>query len=279
MTTPLLWEQRLKCFKVLEEHFDLFWSMISHGGFRHGGEGPPELFEVFMEVCSILLFAGDVFGYVVVDEDGVVDPERSFGPFVQLLVQCLEITHVWCMKHPSGGQTPKNRRWLSNCGRRKVFYSAAPLLKLKMVKAVYPPISESSVMPEGTLIAKDARLRALFLNKSRLMMTMVEQGCHGQCEPLGFTRDIQSVEVFIMRRRVKEKTSEMDLTKVRSSFKDEEVLSVRLVPTFDASELCSERDQVFDAWELYWSFEAYAPHESLYEDIKEAMRSRGVQVS
>jgi hypothetical protein len=155
------------------------------------------------------------------------------------------------------------------------------MLRLNMVKAVYPSVSSGTVMGQGTLILSSVRLRGLFLQVSKSVMTLAEESNYGQCEPLRFTQDIQSVEMYLISRRVKETVDEKQLTKEKSSvYKDEEALSLRLVGTFDASELCEERPVVEgQEWQLYCSFEAYAPHTSLYEEMKQLMQDEGVQVS
>lgn len=266
---------------MLKQHLNVQISIISGGGFRHEGQGPPYLFECFMEVCSILLFVGDVFGYITVDADGVVDPLRSHAPFIERFVLCLEIMHWWCMRHPPKGQTPKDRRWLTSGAHRKVLNSTAPLLRLRMVNAVYPHVTEDTLIPDGVMVLPDFKLRGLFLKTSKSVIDLAEEGCYGECEPLRFSQDIQGVELFLSARRVKTAGAETELTRFYGSqCKEEQVIGLCLAASCDPLELCEQSSpcDVRAGWELYWSFEAYAPNESLCDGIKSLLIAEGIQV-
>jgi hypothetical protein len=271
----LLCEQRKLCLSVVKEVFDVKWSMISCGGFRHEGRGPPYQFEVFMEMCSIVLFVGDVFGYIAVDEDGVVDAVRSYGPFLEQLLVCLEIMHLWCMRHPPVGGTPKDRKWISSGECPAVLNSVAPLLRLRMVQAMCPSLRDGSVLPDGFLTLPDFRLRALFLRCSKSVMALAEEGSVGQCEPLRFTQNIRCIEIYLICRRVKDT--------VDGGYSQQHHVAVCLSSMFDPVQLCEETTSSLgkvtgDEWVLYWQLESYSPLESLYEEVKGLVEARGVKV-
>lgn len=278
---PLLCEQRKRCLELLSEQFSVQWSIISTGGFRHEGRGAPYVFEAFMEVCSILLFVGDVFGYIAVDDDGVVDSVRSYGPFLERFVLCLEIMHTWCMRHPPQGHTPKDRRWSTSGLHSKSLNSVAPILRLRMVKAVYPHVKGGPLIPEGVMLLPDFKMRQLFLTTSKSVIDIAERGCYGQCEPLGFSQDINSVEVYLGNQRVKNAESQMELTRVNGlEYKDEHVIALRFGARFDSQQLCEDSSPCVSdqEWELYYNFEAYSPHESLYDQLKLLLEIQGIQV-
>lgn len=277
----LLCEQRKRCLELLSQQFNLQWSIISGGGFRHEGHGPPYVFEAFMEVCSILLFVGDVFGYIAVDEDGVVDPLRSYSPFLERFVLSIEIMHTWCMRHPPHGHTPKDRRWLTRGVHCKVLHSVSPLLRLRMVNAVYPHVKDDVLIPEGVLILPDFKLRALFLRTSKSVIDLASDGSYGQCEPLRFSQDIQCVGVYLGTQRVKPQCFASEFTRVGvPKCKEQPVIALRLAASFDPVELCEEdsHEGVNAEWELYYNFEAYSPLESIYDEVKELLGAEGVQV-
>lgn len=273
--TKLLSEQRRECLSVLKDLYDARCEMICRGVLRYDSGGGRFLFENFMEVCGILLFVGDVFGYMTMNADGVVDPLRSYVPFLERFLVCLEITHLWCMRHPPLGVTPKSRAWVTGGVYPKIINSVAPLSRHRMVQAVWPGLKLGEVLPEGMTLQSDFELRGLFLHGSRSILEIVEQGSYGQCEPLRFTQDIRSVEVYLITRRVKDTLD--------NGFKQQHEVSIRLSSTFDAMELCEEKvgpvgPTLADGWELYWQLESYSPMESLYQEVKELMECKGFQV-
>lgn len=81
---------------------------------RELGVGTPPLYELFMQVCIILVLLGDIYGYIVVDDNGVVDPLRSYPTFFGPLVKSLEIMYLWCLGYPRRGRTPNDLRWMTS---------------------------------------------------------------------------------------------------------------------------------------------------------------------
>lgn len=273
--TKLLSEQRRECLSVLKALYDASSKLICKGRVSYDSGGRRFLFENFMEVCGILLFVGDVFGYLVVDSEGVVDPLRSYVPFLERFVVCLEITHVWCMRHPPLGVTPKSRAWVTGETYPKVINSVAPLLRHKMVQAVMPGMKLGEVLPAGMTLLPDFELRGLFLNMSRSILDIAEEGSYGQCEPLRCAQDIRSVNVYIISRRVKDISD--------NGYRQQQEVCITLSSTFDAMELCEEKASpgglvTADGWQVYWQLESYSPMESLYQEVKEILEREGFQV-
>lgn len=253
--------------------------MISSGGFQHEGNGAPFLYECFMEVTSIMLFIGDVFGYITVDADGVVDSQRSFAPFVRNFVLGLELMHQWCMRHPPSGQTPKDRRWLKSGRFEKVLNSVTPINRLRMYKAKYPNIADDELIPDDLMISADFKIRMAFLRTAKTMFDIAEQGSHGECEPLRFTQDIHGVELYVSKQRIMNATAKKQLTRVGSSvYEEHEVISVCLSPTHSVDQLSQDGGSAKGDWHLYWNIEAYAPTETLYDEIKMMLVAEGIEV-
>src|SRR4051794_15630773 len=105
MMSFFLSEQRKFILTELVEQYYVQRRIICSGGFRHDGRVPPHLYEAFVEVCGILLLVGDAFGYIAVDDDGVVDSARSYAPFLEQFLVCVEATHIWCITHCPLGVT------------------------------------------------------------------------------------------------------------------------------------------------------------------------------
>lgn len=254
--------------------------MISSGGFHHEGNGAPFLYECFMEVISIILFIGDVFGYITVDDVGVVDTQRSFAPFMRNFVIGLELMHQWCMRHPPSGQTPKDRRWVKTGTFEKVLNSVTPINRLRMYKATYPNVVEDVLIPGDLMISADFKIRMAFLRTAKTIFEIAEQGCHGECEPLRYTQDIHSVELYISKQSVMNPTVKKQLTRSNTCvYEEHEVISVCLSPIHSVDDLSKATGRSKGNWQLYWNIEAYAPTETLYDEIKIIMKTEGIDVS
>jgi hypothetical protein len=270
--TSLFSEQRLKVHSALAEYVNYYCGMIAAGEFRNEGRGPPFLYQSFIEACACLLYLGDVFGYLVADEGGVVESTRSYGPFLEGFVKCLELCHTWCMRFPPEGKTPKDRRWLAQGATDKVLHSVGPLLRLKMVSACYAQAEDKAVLPDGFLTMKDHRLRSMFVQQARILLLIAERGSDGQCEPLRIPSAIHQIECLLL-------TTDGQ----KGARREKPRVCLRLSPTFDVMELCDERQSPepipgFKDWELYWALEAYAPHQSLVDDVKRYLTENGVEV-
>lgn len=253
------------CVSVVTELCRLKWSIISNGRFRKGGRGPPYLFEAFMEVCSMLLFVGDVFGYIAVDDHGVVDAERSYAPFLEGFVVCLEVMHIWCMRHPALGITPKDRRWVSSGFNALSLHSVSPLLLLKMVQSVYPFVKDDNILPDRLILWPDFSLRELFIRYSQFVVSLVQDGNVGWCQPLRFTQSIRSVDVYLRTRRVRDSAG--------FGCVEQHEVCICLSSTFESDgdrrvSMGSVGRSECGEWELYWRLESCSSGESLYEQLR-----------
>lgn len=267
--------QRHLCLEVLKQHLYFMRQIIARGEVRYDGRGPRYLHEVFMEVCLILLFVGDVCGYIAVNDDGVVDPVRSYAPFLERLVQCMEIMHTWCIRHPSKGQTPKHGKWLTTGTYRKVLKSAAPVLRVQMAKAVYPHVTVDTLMPDGVVTLPAHELRQLFLEISQSAFDLTDSGTHEVCGPLHSLHDVKSIGIYLSSRTVLKPALGSRSGRSRVLRPKEEVcLSLRLVSGFDALQ-----ESVDGKLELYWKMRACGPHGSVYDGLNSLLRKQGVLVS
>lgn len=227
------------------------------------------LYEVFMEVCSVLVYVGDVFGFLTAGDHGHVDEARSYAPFLRELAVCLELMHIWCMRKPVCNQTPKNRRWVSGGQYWKTMHSVAPLLRLQMSN-VY--ICGERVMPEDVLILREDGLRSQFLRRSRKILSMARERVWAQSEPLKAICEVHSVQSYLMSSRVKAEGGK---------FGDRTLLGLRLVAVSPVEELLegSPEEDVSSEWKHYWTFGGYAPFERIYESVVGHVQSAGYKVS
>lgn len=248
---------------------------IVRGEVRYRGRGPRYLHEVFMEVCLILLFVGDVCGYIAVNGDGVIDTLRSYTPFLERLVQSLEVMHMWCIRHPSKGQLPKNGKWFTTWIYRKVLKTTSPVLRVRMSNAVYPNVTVDTLMPDGVSTLSSCELRQLFLEISQSAFDLTDRGGHGQCGPLHSLHDVQSAGIYLTSRSVKRSGSRTSV--IRSSgfrSKDDVCVSLHLSSASDV------RSQSVDGrWELYWNLRSFGPNGSVYDGLNSLLRTEGVLVS
>lgn len=276
----LLSDGRKRLLRELGEHYDAQHRIISRVGHVHDGRRPPYFYEALVEVCSILLLIGDAFGYIAVDDDGVVDPLRSFAPFLENFVFCVEVTHTWCIRHPPFGRTPVDRRWCTTGLHGKVMLSPTPLLQLKMIDAVYPHVLTESVIPGGTLLASDSLLRRSFLQSSRTLLSLAEQGSYRQSEPLCPLSNIHSVGMYINTVRVVfADTLENGEETYVSGYKN--ILSLKMVEACHASQLCEGKIELQSSVPtgLYVSLQALRSHQTVYDKLKSILTSSGQLVS
>lgn len=271
MDTPLSLERKV-FLKRLSSAFDLQWSIISFGGFRHEGNGPRCLFEHMIEVCSLMIYLGDVLGYIVLDKQGFVDVGRSHGPFLWSVFICLEVTHLWCMRHPKHGSTPRDRRWISHGLQQVELHSFNPILRLDVAKAVYPGLSEDTILPDGLMIFPDYGLRETLLRQSKAALGMAVAESNGQSEPLCVARGINRVSVFVGCRKVREITGKVGDVGGRCYRQQQEVF-LRLSTVSQCVESVADgavgdEDVCWGGLRLYFKLEAPSG-KSIYEVFEE----------
>lgn len=258
----VLCDQRKRCVQALAWHFNLRRSFVMRGEYGHAGPAAPYLHEAYIDICSILLYVGDVFGYIVLDDDSVVDPRSSNGPFVELFVQCLELMHEWCIRHPPFGQT-ECRMW-STCGlHSNVLLEVEPSLRFRMLDAVYPHVTEGTIIPEGALLLPDVELRDMFLEKSKSAFELAELDSQLQFQPLRSPSNIQSLRVYLSQRRVEQTVPDAGLALGDClDIKNGNVLSLRLVRSSE-----SARRGVVKDWQFYWSLYSFDRSQTIYDDV------------
>ena len=262
MDTPLSLKRKL-FLKGTSELLHLQWSIISHGGFCHEGRGPRYVYEHLMEVCSLMTYIGDVLGYVASGQDGFVDPSRSHGPFVVCLMLCLEVTHLWCMRHPKNGSTPKDRCWDSHaCGGLRL-HSVNPISRLDVVKSIYPGLSNGLLYPDGMMICEDYELRGLFLCQSKQALGIAECDSSGQSEPLRLPSGIKRLSVFVARGSVRDSRGRV--------YKQREEVFLRLTTVTESVERVAdgdvgEEDGNWGGLRLYWNLESVTDS-SIYDEF------------
>lgn len=264
----LSFEQR-KLPPLLEQHFRFVLNVILNGELHHRGRGPPYLYELFIEVCSIMLFIGDVRGYIVLDDNDVVDPIRSYTPFLERFVRCLEMTHMWCVRNPPDYIVGFLGKW-DTCGSNpRVLVSKWRALRTRMEKAVYPHVTQGTVVPCGESQISDFQLRELFCQTSRSVIDLVQQ-CPYHCRPLRFSLSVRSVKVYMRSQCLEKLSGGTSPTALKAADQHRgDVVSVRLTPCNGYSRGRLERKS-----DLYLSLTARESFQTLYGGLKLMLQSQ-----
>lgn len=268
-------KERKRLFDVLIEHYYVQRSLICRGSVRHDGRRPPHLYEAFVEVCCLLLLLGDAFGYIAVDSDGDVDPVRSYGPFVDRLMVCLEVAHVWRISHCPVGSTPDNRTVMSGRKRTKVLLGFKPFFRVKLVDEAYPFFFRGKTPKHGSLMCLD--IKQLFLTTSREAFFLPQQGIVGQC-PNRFTGDeIYDLQLFLTTRRRSNKSDE----EFNVFLEGKESLPESSVVAYDVSHV---RQRDYEVWrnnqfDVHLSLQKYVPRQTVYDGLRRVLSKHKVLVS
>jgi hypothetical protein len=247
----------LPCLGVLEQHLNFTLELIERRDPRELGVGTPPLYELFMQVCIILVLLGDVHGYIIVDGNDVVDPIRSDPTFFGPLVKSLEIMHLWCLGYPRRGRTPNDLRWMTSGTHRQVLTSIVPLLRVRVSKAVYPYVTEGALLPGEVSLLYEHELRSLFLQNTQSALDLVGGTSGVHCERLLSLRHVESVELYLSPRDVKQTLSGMDL---RPQDEGRDILYLRLASIYDVA-----HGIVDTHWVPYWGLKALEPYGSVYD--------------
>lgn len=259
--TSSLSNERKGLFNVLIEHYYVQRSIISRGSVRHDGRRPPHLYEAFVEVCCLLFLLGDGFGYIALDADGAVDPVRSYGPFVDRLLVCVEIAHVWRISHCPVGSSPDIKTDLSRRPRKRVLLAFRPFFNVKMVDESYPFFSRGKSLRHGSLLCLD--IKQLFLTTSREVFFLPQQGVVGVC-PNRFAGDeIYDVQLSLSTRRQSNKVDK----EFQVFMEGRECLPQSSVVAYDASHV---RQWEYEVWkhnqfDLQLSLQKYVPRQMVHD--------------
>lgn len=263
--TSSSFEERKVLFLRLTEHYHVQCRHITHGACRGGGLGPPYAYEAYIEVCTILLYIGDVFGYIVLDDDCVVDPIRSNDTFLKGFVKCLELMHEWCIRHPPPGNVPSWSRWLTSGSHRNALVEHQSCLRNRMVNVSYPDVTGGSVMPEGALFFSSNEVRELFLQTSKSMFDFVEGGTQLNCPHYRFSEQLRSIGLYL-KTGVLRVVDPHFLIGECPREQSQDILSLRLSWSVGGPYGVVDED-----WKHYWTLQSCSSNGTLYDGIKELL--------
>lgn len=217
--------------------------------------------EGFIEMCSILLYIGDVQKYIAVNDDGVVDFERSCTPFIEEFIQCLEITHELCVRNPQVGASKKDV-WLTDGKYRKVLESYSSKFRERMACAVYPHKDGGVVLPVEFRTKSSDELEEMFIRTSSSILDLAERGVIGQCQRSRWSGRMSGLKLFLGRRTTQVRVSHLKyLSGKRSHSYSEEILLMCVAG--DGSML----ERVIPGCDSYWSLHAVGRGDTLYHGL------------
>lgn len=243
-------EERKIIFVRLTEHYHVQCRIITEGACRGGGFGPPYAYQAYIEVCTILLYVGDVFGYIFLDDDCVVDTVRSNSTFLRGFVQCLELMHEWCIRHPPLGDVPSWSRWLTSGLYRNALVEHESCFRDRMVNVSYPNVTGGALMPEGSLVSSLNEVRESFLEISKFIFDFVGVGAQFQRPHHRFSGQLRSVGLYLKY----------------GQHHPEGVLSVRL-----SWSVGGPYGVVGGEWQPYWTLQSCSSNGTIYDGIKEVL--------
>lgn len=246
---------------LVSMHIDIMRSIIVDD-FQLRGSKALGLYEYFIEVCSSLLYLGDICRYFDVDDNGFVDFEGSYEPFMEQFVPCLIMMHEWCIRHSPSGQSPQQRCWITKgvCG--KVLTVNSFVSPVRVSRAVYPHTTDGEIDIGAIRLLSNSKLLEKFVASSKLACGVVRHRPDRPFQFLTFAERVRSVEFYFTGSTVS-----------RGSNDDGEALVLRLSPVDGGLNLSGDSE-----WENFWSFQASSMFGSVYDDVKSLLKLQRVSV-
>lgn len=252
--------QSRPCFTLLKQHFGVLRDALLCG--EYGDAYDRTCFSsFFVEICSILRLLGDVYGYIVVYSDGVVDPVSSYAPFLERFVQCMELMHVCLISHGDVDGGPETKIPKSVMSRLRAF-------RPRVARVVHPILSvEGLLIPMGVHEKSNYRLRVLFARSAQLVMDLFQISLPKRYYRVSPRFD-GNVMFYVNSRRAEQVLfgSKSGLARM-PRYQDESLVLIKLKASF--VHLCA---CIGDKWELYFALNNIEGCDSSYNGLKLRLR-------
>lgn len=196
--------KRLEVFLIIKEYVLPLITVVQLGEFNNVESGATSVAQAMASTLSSLILLGEIGGFFEVDSTSNIIVDSSNAVHVRLFVNLMEVLHMWCMRHPPSGVTPKDRVWKFN-ENDILFHSSEPLRRLDMHRAVLGVVE--SVLPRGFLIWKDYELRKHFVSVAEQIMDNFDSSCCDS-QPIFPYRKSSGFHIYVRDHRVKDGISQ-----------------------------------------------------------------------